>query len=92
MSDTRIVLVNPGDVLILGNVAIPVDKEAREAFDTVFHTLKETVGLAHVLVFEDGVDLMVNPMPSEEPCHGTDWSAGCLTCTKCGESIYGWDR
>lgn len=33
MSDTRVVLVKPGDVLMIGNVTIPDDEDARAAFD-----------------------------------------------------------
>lgn len=60
MSDTRIVLVKPGDVLILGNVTIPEDEAARDAVTSALRTLKETLGLVHdVLVFEDDIDLAV---------------------------------
>jgi hypothetical protein len=61
MSDTRVVLVKPGDVLMLGNVTTPEDVEEGEAFDAALLQLKSTLGLAHVLVFEDDIDLAVKP-------------------------------
>jgi hypothetical protein len=61
MSDTRIVLVKPGDVLMLGNVTLPEDEDALEAFDSALRTLKDALGLEHVLVFEDDIDLAVKP-------------------------------
>ena len=60
MSDTRIVLVKPGDVLILGNVTLPQDDETRAGFVAALAALKATLGLAHgILVFEDDIDLAV---------------------------------
>ena len=61
MGDTRIVLVKPGDVLMLGNVTLPEDEDALEAFNTALRTLKENLGLEHILVFEDDIDLAVKP-------------------------------
>jgi hypothetical protein len=61
MNDTRIVLVKPGDVLMLGNVTLPEDEDAVEAFNTALGTLRKTLGLEHVLVFEDDIDLAVKP-------------------------------
>lgn len=61
MSDTRIVLVKPGDVLMLGNVTLPEDEDALTAFDSALRTVGETLGLEHVLVFEDDIDLAVKP-------------------------------
>lgn len=60
-ADTRIVLVKPGDVLMLGNVTLPEDDDALEAFNAALGTLGETLGLEHVCVFEDDIDLGVQP-------------------------------
>jgi hypothetical protein len=59
MSDARIVLVKPGDVLILGNVTLPPDGDALETFHVSLGKLRETLGLEHILVFEDDIDLAV---------------------------------
>lgn len=56
MSDARIVLVKPGDVLIFGNVTADVDSSV---FMETVTTLKDLLGLAHVVVFEDDIDLAV---------------------------------
>ena len=62
MSDTRVVLVKPGDVLMLGNVTIPEDNAERLEFIAGLAALKRTLGLAHdILVFEDDIDLAVKP-------------------------------
>lgn len=61
MSDTRIVLVKPGDVLMLGNVTLPEDDAASEAFNAALSILKERLDLAHICVFEDDIDLAVKP-------------------------------
>ena len=57
MSDgARIVLVKPGDVLIIGNVSIDPEDEA---LGKAAGALRELLGLAHVLIFEDDIDLAV---------------------------------
>lgn len=61
MADTRIVLVKPGDVLMLGNVTLPEDEAALESFEAALSTLRETLGLEHVCVFEDDIELAVKP-------------------------------
>jgi hypothetical protein len=62
MSDTRIVLVKPGDVLMLGNVTLPENEGDLDLFLMALSTLKDTLGLAHdILVFEDDIDLAVKP-------------------------------
>jgi hypothetical protein len=56
--DTRIVLVKPGDVLILGNVtSFPDD----DRLHTALSTLRERLRLSEVFVFEDDIDLAVKP-------------------------------
>lgn len=52
----RIVLVKPGDVLIFGNVSVDLDSPLIAAAMT---QLKETFGLAHILLFEDDIDIAV---------------------------------
>lgn len=56
--DTRIVLVKPGDVLMFGNVSVNLDDKT---FCTAMTTLKDKLGLAQILVFEDDIDLAVRP-------------------------------
>lgn len=57
MSDAaRIVLVKPGDVLIFGNVTVDVDDPVLTETMT---SLKEMLGLAGVLIFDDDIDLAV---------------------------------
>lgn len=58
---TRIVLVKPGDIVMLGNVTLPHDEDALETFNAALGTLRETLGLEHVCVFEDDIDLAVKP-------------------------------
>jgi hypothetical protein len=60
-SDTRIVLVKPGDVLMLGNVALPELASDLDAFHAALSTLRETLSLEHICVFEDDIDLAVKP-------------------------------
>jgi hypothetical protein len=48
----RIVLVKPGDVLAIGNFTGDCD-----ALSEALNGLKEHLGLAHILVFEDDIDL-----------------------------------
>jgi hypothetical protein len=67
VSDTRIVLVKPGDVLMLGNVTLPKGEDAVLAFSQALRTLRETLGLAgEILVFEDDIDLAVKPSGTAE--------------------------
>lgn len=62
MSDeTRVVLVKPGDVLLIGNVGA-FDDSAMEALAVALAPLKLALGLAtDVLVFEADIDLGVLP-------------------------------
>ena len=56
MSETRIVLVKPGDVLILGNVGEFAASDAK----TIAHhleVLKRRLGLREVLLFEGDIEL-----------------------------------
>lgn len=84
MSDTaRIVLVKPGDVLIFGNVSVDMDATV---FTETMTTLKEQLGLAHILVFEDDIDLAVQQssgtghVANPRPGHPNEW------CVKCGQA------
>lgn len=60
----RIVLVKPGDVLIFGNVSVAPDSPLMTAAMT---QLKEVLGLAQILVFEDDIDLAVQQGSTDEP-------------------------
>ncbi|WNI16922.1 hypothetical protein [Actinacidiphila sp. ITFR-21] len=53
MSDTRIVLVKPGDVLIIGN-APSIDHEEVAPLLT---GLRQQLGLARIMLFSDDIDL-----------------------------------
>lgn len=64
MSGTRIVLVKPGDVLIFGNVTVDLEDPH---LGKAMTELKERVGLAQVLVFEDDIDLAVQRGSSDGP-------------------------
>lgn len=86
MSDTRVVLVKPGDVLVLGNVTLPHDEGALEAFNTALGALRETLGLEHVLVFEDDVDLAVKPARNEGDLLPRDMFEKLLVDRLCGGS------
>lgn len=56
MDGTRIVLVKPGDVLLIGNVgALPI--EAVESLQPGLAALKDKLGLAGIAVFEGDIDL-----------------------------------
>lgn len=54
MTETRIVLVKPGDVLIFGNVGGIGDMSA-------LSPIKELLGLKAVLVFEGDIDMASVP-------------------------------
>lgn len=56
MSDTRVVLVKPGDLLLIGNIGTLYD--GPEAPDlTALDGLKQALGLAGIVVFEGDIDL-----------------------------------
>lgn len=50
---TRVVLVKPGDVLILGNVQVDVTKLG--SFGQAVETLRNTMGLRQIVICEDDV-------------------------------------
>lgn len=60
MSDVRIVLVKPGDVLIIGNVG-DLGEEGPARLEGALAEIKRYVGLEKVLVFEADIDLGVLP-------------------------------
>lgn len=62
MSETRVVLVKPGDVLIFGNLGdcIDTDEAARQLGDA-FNEIKTTIGLKQVVAFEADIDLAAIP-------------------------------
>lgn len=64
MSGTRVVVVKPGDVLIFGNVSAD---QNTSAFAETMRSLKEQLGLARILVFEDDIDIAVQSGNGDEP-------------------------
>jgi hypothetical protein len=56
LEPARIVLVKPGDVLVLGNVSLPSDSKHMEKVLTFF---QDHFGLAEIVVFEDDIELAV---------------------------------
>lgn len=52
------VLVKPGDVLIIGNVG-QVPEGLNEQLGELLGDLREALGLAHVVVFDGDIDLAV---------------------------------
>jgi hypothetical protein len=60
-SETRLVIVKPGDVLVLANVGPLGDKVG-----DLLAVLKDELGLRHILIFERDADLSVVPV-SEFP-------------------------
>jgi hypothetical protein len=57
VTDTRIVLIKPGDVLIIGNLGTALDGEPGSHLLDSLGTLKETLGLAGLAVFAEDIDL-----------------------------------
>jgi hypothetical protein len=57
---TRVVLIKPGDVLLIGNVGENVDYEA---LPDLAEKLKSALGIAHVAIFEADIDLASVPIP-----------------------------
>jgi hypothetical protein len=58
-TETRFVIVKPGEVLVIANVG-----PLRYGVPDLLGALKEDLGLAHVLVFEGDVDLSAIPASS----------------------------
>lgn len=56
MSDARVVLVKPGDVLMIGNLG-PLTPEDIDHLHTGLATVKESLRLAGVALFEGDIDL-----------------------------------
>lgn len=56
-AETRLVIVKPGDVLVLANVG-----ELGEDLPDLLTALKEELGLRHILVFARDPDLSVIPV------------------------------
>lgn len=52
---TRVVLVKPGDVLIIGNVQVDFTKLG--AFGQAVETLRDTMGLRQIVICEDDVSI-----------------------------------
>lgn len=56
MTDTRIVLVKPGDMLIIGNVGALPDGQLEQGM-TSLGGIKDALGLAGLVIFEGDIDL-----------------------------------
>jgi hypothetical protein len=75
VSDTRIVLVKPGDLLVIGNVGALYEDE-QDPDLTPLTTIKEALGLAGVVVFEGDIDLAaVTPHAVEQVDYGKPQAA-----------------
>lgn len=58
----HLVKIEPGDILVLSNLAAPYEsEEAIRDFTERIEWLKECLNLSHILVFEGDVDLSVLP-------------------------------
>jgi len=64
----RVVLVKPGDVLLIGNVGELTPEDA-EAAGHIATQLRTTLGLAHVVLFHEDIDLAVTTPSSTEAEH-----------------------
>lgn len=62
---TRVVLVKPGDVLILGNVQVDVTKLG--AFGQAVETLRDAMGIRQIVICEDDVSIAAETPPSTAP-------------------------
>lgn len=72
MSDARrVVLIKPGDVLLIGNVG-ELDPFAIEAAHHAVGQLRSALSLAHVLLFDEDIDLAaVTPAATTTPAAAT---------------------
>lgn len=59
-NESRVVLVKPGDLLVLGNVG-EMTSESLAAMQDAINALKEKLRLAGVVLFESDVDLAAVP-------------------------------
>ena len=66
MSDARIVLVKPGDLLIIGNVGALPDGQWEPGAARLAE-IKEALGLAGIVVFEGDIDLAAVSQPAAGP-------------------------
>lgn len=56
MGDARVILLKPGDLLLIGNTGV-IEPEAMQAAAPQIAALKDTLGLAGIAVFEGDIDL-----------------------------------
>lgn len=71
MADSRrVVLVKPGDVLMIGNLDVAPEDVA--AFEAALEPLREILGIPKILVFSDDIDLAVTSSikASDDNSHG----------------------
>ncbi len=61
----RVVLLKPGDVLLIGNAG-QLDEDAIDALHTAASHLSSALGLAQVALFEGDIDLAVTTQSSTE--------------------------
>ncbi|MGW6739710.1 hypothetical protein ACWGDX_03005 [Streptomyces sp. NPDC055025] len=66
---TRVVLVKPGDVLLIGNVG-SLDTDALTNAGEAFTQLRSALGLAGIFVFEDDIDLAVTAASAQDRAEG----------------------
>ncbi|WP_327377997.1 hypothetical protein OG393_30970 [Streptomyces sp. NBC_01216] len=57
MSDTRVVLLKPGDLLLIGNVGSLGDDDAILEAAKISQALKEKLGLGGLVMFEGDINL-----------------------------------
>ncbi|GFH34305.1 hypothetical protein [Streptomyces pacificus] len=63
MSDTRVVLVKPGDLLLIGNVGELDTDTLYEQVPQLLENIKTALGLAGVVIFEGDIDLAAATPP-----------------------------
>jgi hypothetical protein len=76
MDSARVVLIKPGDVLLIGNVGELTDEAIQQA-GPVVAALKDTLGLAEVLIFEADIDLAAVTPAQQAPSHAPERSPAC---------------
>lgn len=59
MSDARVVLIKPGDVLVIGNTGV-----LENPCLAIFGPIKDALGLAGVVIFEGDIDLAAVTPPT----------------------------
>jgi len=82
MTDSRrVVLVKPGDVLMIGN--LDVAPEDVEAFESALEPLREILGIPKIFIFADDIDLAVTSSAAPKP----RWSRGEMLCAAAIDAV-----